>query len=168
MGYWELFGCVWYKAKNSFSNNFSSLQQDVSFSTKTIFVVLNTVQTSKTPTFFCCQRSLMNCPVFRYNLHRTLKSKVKSYECDIQRRGCRGRLWVYLDGKFEIRNEHNHVPDHDKSKLVKVSALSIFLGASSITMLLYCVIQTFFDNFNFWNSLGSHHKKSTFSKLNIM
>ena len=105
-----------------------NLQQDVSFSTKTIFVVLNTVQTSKTPTFFCCQRSLMNCPVFRYNLHKTLKSKVKSYECDIQRKGCRGRLWVYLDGKFEIRNEHNHVPDHDKSKLVKVSALSIFLG----------------------------------------
>ena len=70
----------------------------------------------------------MICPVFRYNLHRTLKSKVKSYECDIQRNGCRSRLWVYLDGKFEIRNEHNHVPDHDKSKLVKVSALSIFFG----------------------------------------
>ena len=39
---------------------------------------------------------------FRYNLHSTLKSGVLSYECEIQRDGCRGRLWVYPDGNDSL------------------------------------------------------------------
>ena len=59
---------------------------------------------------------------FRYNFHSTLKSGVKSYECDVQRDGCRGRLWVYPDGSCVVKNGHSiHSANNTKSKVVKVS-----------------------------------------------
>ena len=59
---------------------------------------------------------------FRYNFHSTLKSGVKSYECEVQRDGCRGRLWVYPDGSCEVRKDHSiHSANNTKSKVVKVS-----------------------------------------------
>ena len=75
---------------------------------------------------------------FRYNLHSTLKSGVLSYECEIQRDGCRGRLWVYPDGTCEVRNEHSiHSADNDKSKLVKVSTSLFFKPKFSWDFLIF-------------------------------
>ena len=75
---------------------------------------------------------------FRYNLHSKLKSGVLSYECDIQRDGCRGRLWVYQDGTCEVRNEHSiHSADNDKSKLVKVSTSLFFKPKFSWDFLIF-------------------------------
>ena len=59
---------------------------------------------------------------YRYNVHRTLASGIMSCECDEARYGCRGRLYVHLDGTPEERQEHSgHSANNEASMLIKVS-----------------------------------------------
>ena len=66
---------------------------------------------------------------YRYTVHRTLASGIKSCECEETRYGCRGRLYVHLDGTPEERQEHSgHSANNEASMLIKVSDSNNFLS----------------------------------------
>ena len=63
---------------------------------------------------------------YRYTVHRTLASGITSCECEEARYGCRGRLYVHLDGTPEERQEHSgHSANNEASMLIKVSDFEV-------------------------------------------